>query len=59
MKKQYRVVGTAEVLGHAPGSTFEAEIPAEQEARLLERGSLATVSKSDPVKPKTKIKETN
>lgn len=59
MKKQYRVVGTAEVLGHAPGSTFEAEIPAEQEARLLERGSLARVSKSGSDKPKTKIKETN
>ena len=56
MKKQYRVVGTAEVLGHAPGSTFEAEIPAEQEARLLERGSLIRVL-SDAPKPSNKEKK--
>ena len=54
MKKKYKVVGTAEVLGHAPGSTFEAEIPADQEARLIERGSLVGISKSEPPKPKIK-----
>lgn len=54
MKKKYKVVGTAEVLGHAPGSTFEAEIPADQEARLVERGSLVGVSKSELPKPKIK-----
>lgn len=56
MKKQYRVAGTAEVLGHAPGSTFEAEIPADQEARLIKRGSLVRVQKDAP-KPTIKKKE--
>lgn len=32
---------TVEVLGHNAGDTFEADIPAEQEARLVARGQLA------------------
>jgi hypothetical protein len=43
MKKKYRVAGPHAVLDHEPGSVFEAEIPADQEARLLERGSLTRV----------------
>lgn len=43
MKKKYRVAGPHSVLDHEPGSVFEADIPADQEARLLERGSLTRV----------------
>jgi hypothetical protein len=43
MKRKYRVVGGREVFDHQPGEVFEADIPAEQEARLLERGSLIRV----------------
>ena len=55
MKKKYRVAGPHPVLDHEPGSTFQAEIPADQEARLLERGSLIRVL-SDAPKPSTKEK---
>jgi len=58
MKKKYRVAGEHDVLGHKPGSTFEAEIPADQEARLLERGSLTRVL-TDAPKPTIKKKEAN
>ena len=57
MKKKYKVVGTAEVLGHAPGSTFEAEIPEDQEARLLERGSLIRVLSDAPKSPNKEKKK--
>lgn len=56
MKKKYRVVGAAEVLGHAPGSEFEDEIPAELEARLFESGSIICVNK-DATKPSDKEKK--
>jgi hypothetical protein len=56
MKKKYRVAGPHAVLDHRPGSTFEAEIPADQEARLLERGSLIRVT-SDAPKPSNKEKK--
>jgi hypothetical protein len=58
MKKKYRVAGPHAVLDHRPGSTFEAEIPADQEARLLERGSLIRVT-SDAPKPSNKEKKQN
>ena len=51
MKKKYRVVGAAEVLGHAPGSDFEDDIPAELEARLLESGSIIRVQQDAPKTP--------
>lgn len=55
MKKKYRVAGEHEVFGHQPGEAFEAEIPAEQEARLLKRGSITTVAAEKPaIKPKEK-----
>lgn len=38
---RYRVVGPFGVLGHAPGSVFEAVIAADQEAILIESGALA------------------
>lgn len=56
MKKKYRVAGPHPVLDHEPGSTFEAEIPADQEARLLERGSLIRVLLDAP-KPSSKEKK--
>jgi len=56
MKKKYRVVGAAEVFGHKPGSVFEAEIPDEQEALLLESGSLIRVQK-DAAKTPNKEKK--
>lgn len=39
--QKYKVSGSVEVLGHAPGSVFEAFIPEEQEAQLLESGALS------------------
>ena len=56
MKKKYRVAGPHSVLDHEPGSVFEAEIPADQEARLLERGSLTRVL-TDAPKPSKKEKK--
>lgn len=56
MKKKYRVAGPHAVLDHEPGSTFEAEIPEDQEARLLERGSLIRVQ-SDAFKSSNKEKK--
>lgn len=39
--KQYTVCGQRRVRGHAPGSTFEEEIPDAQEQRLIATGNLA------------------
>ena len=44
----YRVGGELPVLGRDPGSTFEAELDPEHEARLLERGSLTRVRPDAP-----------
>jgi hypothetical protein len=41
--KRYRVTGTATVLGHAPNTTFEADLPPEQEAPLLKIGAIQEV----------------
>ena len=57
MKKKYRVAGPHAVLDHEPGSTFEAEIPADQEARLLERGSLIRVLSDAPKTPNKEKKK--
>lgn len=50
--QRYKVAGDAEVLGHAPGSVFEAYIPEEQERQLLESGALskstAEVKEAEP-----------
>jgi hypothetical protein len=49
--KTYKVVGTAPILDHQPGETFEQKIPADLEAYLLGIGGIAVVQK--PVeKPK-------
>ncbi len=52
-KQSYKVVGTSEYLGHAPGSVFEADIEPESEARALAAGhiakSTASPKEADPV----------
>jgi hypothetical protein len=56
MKKKFQVVGDREVLDHQPGEVFEADIPADQLARLLERGSLIRVQQ-DATKTPNKEKK--
>lgn len=46
-ERTYKVIGSREVHGNAPGSTFTRFIPADQEALLLESGALA-VSNPNP-----------
>lgn len=52
--QRYKVSGDVEVLGHAPGSVFEAVLPEEQERMLLEGGALskstAAVKEEEPRK---------
>lgn len=43
---RYRVVGNNEVLGREPGESFEADLDAVQEARLLAGGHIARVGRS-------------
>jgi len=52
MKRTYRVGGAHSVLGREPGAVFTAEIPPDQEARLIQRGSLTRVQKDAPKKEK-------
>ena len=40
----YNVTGSQPVLGHEPGEKFQANIPADQEARLIARGQIARAS---------------
>ena len=42
---RYRVVGTHEVLGHAPGESFEADLDPVQERRLIAGGHIARVGR--------------
>lgn len=55
MAQKYRVDGPNEVLGHPPGSLFEAELTEEQEAFYLDGGHLskaaanAKVTDGDPI----------
>ncbi len=39
-KQKYKVTGPNEVLEHAPGSVFEADISEEQEALLIGGGHI-------------------
>lgn len=47
-KKTYRVTGVHAVFGTPPGSTFQADLPADQETRLVERGSVTRVRQDVP-----------
>lgn len=55
-KSKYRVSGPHSVLGHEPGSTFEAELDSAQEARLLASGAIkkSQAKKVDTVDRDTK-----
>ena len=44
-KKRYKVVGTAAVLGYAPGQEFEAAIDKTHEAFLFNIGAIEEVKK--------------
>jgi hypothetical protein len=50
---RYRVNDQRAVLGHEPGTTFEADIPEAQEKRLLASGALhhTRAKKVDTVDP--------
>jgi hypothetical protein len=43
-KVEYEVVGTHAVHGHEPGTTFSAELSAEQEQQLIDGGHLAVTN---------------
>jgi hypothetical protein len=40
-KVEYEVVGTHAVFGHEPGTTFSADLSAEQHKQLIDGGHLA------------------
>ena len=46
-EKTYEVVGNHAVHGHAPGSTFAAELDAWAEKHLIEAGHLRVVTAKD------------
>ncbi len=52
-KQMYKVVGSREYLGHAPGSVFEAELAPESESRAIAAGHLskstAQAKEAEPV----------
>lgn len=45
---RYRVIGSREYRGHAPGSVFDAVLPASIEARAVRRGSVELVERVTP-----------
>lgn len=58
MSKRYKVVGTQPILGHAPGTTFTAEIDATHEQFLVGIGGLEVVAeRATPVKYKRRKKK--
>jgi hypothetical protein len=52
--KRYKVVGTAPILDHQPGETFEAELSANFEAYLTGIGGLAVLADKPKPKPEPK-----
>ena len=52
MKKRYKVVGASMIDGHAPGTTFEAELDKAQEDFLVGIGGLKVLGESKPKKDK-------
>ena len=47
----YTVTGKREYRGHAPGSTFEAFIPAGPERRAIDRGDIRLERRTQPTLP--------
>lgn len=45
---RYRVTGSRAYRGHAPGSVFDAVMPASVEARAVRRGSVELVERITP-----------
>jgi hypothetical protein len=54
--KRYKVTGTAPILDHQPGETFEAELSANFEGYLTGIGGIAVLA--DKPKPKPEPKAT-
>ena len=52
MPKRYKVVGSAPILDHQPGETFDATLSASFEAYLTGIGGLAVVKEEKPKEPK-------
>lgn len=50
---RYKVCGSSPFNGHEPGSTFSDEIPADQEARAIARGSIEKVERKPDRKPES------
>lgn len=55
MSKRYKVVGSAPILDHKPGETFEADLDETNESYLVGIGGLAVVDETVDAK----IKELN
>jgi len=47
-KRTYEVGAKSRVLGHEPGTQFEADLDPKQEARLIDSGALKTVAPKAP-----------
>ena len=56
MAKRWKVVGTQPVFGHAPGETFEQDIPEDQEAFLKQIGAIEPAKGRPPEKKADKSK---
>lgn len=55
LSKTYRVIGTRKYRGNAPGSTFDAVLDPEAEARALARGAIEVVGEQEaPLESKTR-----
>lgn len=50
MKKRYKVIGTAPILDHQPGETFEADLDAGAEAFWFQIGAIELVKALGPAK---------
>ena len=46
--QKYRVTGGRTILGHEPGSEFEADLNKAHEERLLKNGFIEVVEESEP-----------
>ena len=53
MSKRYKVVGSAPILDHKPGETFEADLDETNESFLVGIGGLAVVDEAVDAKVET------
>jgi hypothetical protein len=56
-RRRYKVIGSQPILGHAPGETFAANLPDDQEAFLKRIGGLqdAPKAKANPDKASERL----